>query len=529
MTGAIDLDGYLRRIGYDGARQSTLAVLRGVQYRHALSITFENLDPLLRRPVPLDLPSLERKIVHDRRGGYCFEHNLLFRHALDALGFRVAGLAGRVLWNVPEGAELPRTHMLLRVQIDGESHIADVGFGGQTLTGPLRLHAGSEQATPHEPYRLIEAGGGFMVQSLTGDSWRSLYRFDPQEQRPADYEMANWYVSTHPQSRFLNNLIVALPAPDRRHALFNREFAVHHLGGPTERRLLADARGDPNRSRGRFRPAAPGRSRVGRGAGSAARFRSPLGVNLAPCSDNRRCRPVGVLLGGRPGDDREAHDPMPLPLCAAGEADAVSLDALDHPPGQVVTALDRLIGAETDRHLVQDHVVFDADPGLRGQPVSHPPRQPAMARHHRRDAGPAECPDQRPGGEAAGAPRQLRHEISGVALALGDRRQIARGDRHGAAMGLGIAHDGIAAVVRGLQPLVAVGGPGIGVPCPGGERPGLGAGERPQAESAVDVDPCAASVGDRRDLADRIEGPGIDLPGLGDDDRRSRHPFRSPP
>src|SRR5262245_41034401 len=239
MAETIDLDGYFRRIGYGGSRAPTLETLRALHLRHALAIPFENLDPLRRRPVRLDLASLEQKLVRGGRGGYCFEHNLLFKAALDALGFRVAGLDGRVVWDLPDGVTLPRTHMLLRVAIDGQDYIADVGFGGQTLTGPIRLMADLEQATPHEPFRLRADGGGFLMQVQLAGAWRSLHRFDLQEQMPADYEMANWFVSTHPDSRFVKNLTAALPAPDRRYALLNREFAVHHRNGPSEHRRLA--------------------------------------------------------------------------------------------------------------------------------------------------------------------------------------------------------------------------------------------------------------------------------------------------
>lgn len=241
MAQAIDLDGYLGRIGFSGSRAPTLETLRILHLRHTLAIPFENLDPLLRRPVRLDPASLEQKLVRSGRGGYCFEHNLLFKAALDALGYRVAGLAARVVWNLPEGVTLPRTHMLLRVEIDGQDYVADVGFGGQTLTGPVRLTAGIEQTTPHEPFRLLAAGDGFLMQGLIGGDWKSLHRFELQEQLLPDYELANWYVSTHPESRFVNNLTVAMPAADRRYALFNTEFAVHHLGGPSERRTLAGA------------------------------------------------------------------------------------------------------------------------------------------------------------------------------------------------------------------------------------------------------------------------------------------------
>src|SRR5512145_2461434 len=98
----LDLDAYTKRIGYSGPRDATLETLRALQSLHPRAIPFENLDTLSGKPVRLDVGSLERKLVQSRRGGYCFEQNLLFKHALGALGFDVAALAGRVLWERPD-------------------------------------------------------------------------------------------------------------------------------------------------------------------------------------------------------------------------------------------------------------------------------------------------------------------------------------------------------------------------------------------------------------------------------------------
>src|SRR4249920_3430118 len=96
------LDEYFQRIGHTGPRSPTLDTLRALHLRHTTTIAFENLSPLLGWPVHLDIESLHQKLVRDGRGGYCFEQNLLFSHALRALGFRVAGLAARVLWNTTD-------------------------------------------------------------------------------------------------------------------------------------------------------------------------------------------------------------------------------------------------------------------------------------------------------------------------------------------------------------------------------------------------------------------------------------------
>lgn len=241
MTTPFDLDAYLRRIGYDGGRAPTLDTLRGIHQAHAQSIPFENLDPLLRRPMRLDGEWLRHKLVDDARGGWCFEQNHLLRGALTALGFRTTGLAARVMWNVPEGVVTARGHMLMLVHLDGGPYVADVGFGGLTLTAPLRLMSDVEQPTPHETFRLLGDGDGYVMQARIGDEWKPLYRFTLEEQHPPDYEVSSWFLSTNPRSHFLNGLIAARPAPEGRYALRNTTFTTHHRDGRTERRELTSA------------------------------------------------------------------------------------------------------------------------------------------------------------------------------------------------------------------------------------------------------------------------------------------------
>ncbi|MBE9008889.1 arylamine N-acetyltransferase [Pseudanabaenaceae cyanobacterium LEGE 13415] len=238
----VNLDAYFQRIDYQGDTAPTLETLKAIHLKHATTIAFENLNPLLKRPVLLDPDSLEKKLIHQRRGGYCFEQNLLLRSVLIALGFRVTNLAARVVWNLPEDTMSPRTHMLLRVEIDRETYLADVGFGGITQTAPLALTPDIEQTTPHEPFRLIQTNDTYTLQAKLGEKWKSLYRFDLQEQYFADYEVSNWYVSTHPNSRFVTTLIAARPDVDRRYALLNNQLTLHYLDGRTERQHLSSVK-----------------------------------------------------------------------------------------------------------------------------------------------------------------------------------------------------------------------------------------------------------------------------------------------
>ena len=234
------LDAYLARIAFEGAPVADLRTLQRLHALHASAIPFDNLSPLLGEPVGLDLASLEEKLVRRRRGGWCFEHNLLFAHMLRAVGFEVATLAARVRWNVAPEVSTPRSHCLLHVMVAGERYIADVGFGGLTLTAPLRLEAGLVQSTPHEPHRVVNAGEGFALEAKVAGDWRRLYLFDLHEQLQADYEVSNWYLAHHPQSQFVTGLICARADEDRRHALRNTRYSIHHRDGRTEQRLVID-------------------------------------------------------------------------------------------------------------------------------------------------------------------------------------------------------------------------------------------------------------------------------------------------
>jgi N-hydroxyarylamine O-acetyltransferase len=240
-TSGFDLNAYFKRIGYYAEARPTYDTLAAIQLQHAQAIPFENLNPLLKWPVSLDRNTLQQKLVRDGRGGYCFEQNLLFSHALRECGFRVSWLAARVVWNLPEGTATARGHMLLVVHLDDGPCVADVGFGGLTPTGPLRFHMGTEQTTPHEPFRLRMSEGIFILEARVGGVWKALYHFSMEKQQLLDYEVLSWYLSNHPQSEFVTSLIVARPDANRRYVLRDNRLTVYMVNGPTERYVLTSA------------------------------------------------------------------------------------------------------------------------------------------------------------------------------------------------------------------------------------------------------------------------------------------------
>jgi N-hydroxyarylamine O-acetyltransferase len=235
----LDLDAYCARIGYVGPRTPTLDALRALQELHPAAIPFEAIDVLLGRGVDLSPAAIEAKLIGRGRGGYCFEQNLLFKRVLMAFGFEVEGLLGRVRWMAPPDTTRPRTHMALRVGINGESWLADVGFGGRVPTAPLRFGSTEPQPTRHECFRLAPSADGFVLAAQLGEAWQPLYELSREPQLDVDYEVPNWFTSTHPASPFRHDLLVARTTPRARYTLTGNGLTVRYADGGLERRTLS--------------------------------------------------------------------------------------------------------------------------------------------------------------------------------------------------------------------------------------------------------------------------------------------------
>jgi N-hydroxyarylamine O-acetyltransferase len=236
----LDLDAYFNRIGYNGPQAATLDVLNGIIAAHTRRIPFENIDVLLGRKIELDADSIQRKLIDNRRGGYCFEQNGLMLMVLDALGFEVKPLSARVRIGHPRDFTPPRTHLFTRVEIEGVSWLVDVGVGGLTPTSAIRFELDVEQPTPHEPRRIIRENGVYFHQARLGAEWADVYEFTMEEMPQIDREVSNWYTCAHHQSPFKNRLLAALAGENgKRYTLLNDEFTVRDADGQATKRRLA--------------------------------------------------------------------------------------------------------------------------------------------------------------------------------------------------------------------------------------------------------------------------------------------------
>lgn len=242
MSDVVDLERYFERIGYRGPRTPTLDVLHALTAAHAQSIPFENLDVLLGRPIRLEIGALYHKLVVERRGGYCFEQNGLFMAVLSRLGFEACPLSARVRVGVTDRQiAVPRTHLVLEVKLAGEVWLTDVGVGSASLTSALRCVADLEQPTPHETRRLVREDGRWFHQIRYGESWVDVYEFTGEAMPLIDRRVANWYTSTHPDSKFRQHMFVALARPDgRRVTLHDHALTLRHADGSAEKFTISD-------------------------------------------------------------------------------------------------------------------------------------------------------------------------------------------------------------------------------------------------------------------------------------------------
>jgi N-hydroxyarylamine O-acetyltransferase len=236
---------YLRRLEMDGALPVSAETLRRLHVAHREAFLFENLTIQQGGPIPLSLDALERKFLDDGRGGYCFEHNTLFAGMLRELGFSPVTLLGRVRRGPPE--RRMRTHMVLTVPIEGESWLADVGFGGLGLLEPLPLVEGAVAEQAGVVYTLRREHGLWILamrenaiteqlrQAMFGDESMDLYEFTDDPQTPGDIDLANHYTATHPDSLFRRTLTIQRTSRTERLILRGDTFVCYREGGmPTQ-------------------------------------------------------------------------------------------------------------------------------------------------------------------------------------------------------------------------------------------------------------------------------------------------------
>ena len=231
----LNLPAYLARIGYTGVVAPTLPVLRAIHRCHMLAVPFENLDISRGRRIVLNEDDLVRKIVEERRGGFCYEMNGAFSALLRAIGFEVTLLSARVFRQ--DGTAGPEfDHLTLRVDLD-RPWLADVGFGDSFLE-PLALLPGIAQQDAGSIYRIIETAGVFQLQKCEAVSaWKDMYQFTLQPRQLEEFAAMCHYHQTSPDSSFTRKRLCTRATPEGRVTLSDMKLVITREGDKQERML----------------------------------------------------------------------------------------------------------------------------------------------------------------------------------------------------------------------------------------------------------------------------------------------------
>lgn len=214
-------DEYIQVLGLQRSKPE-LAFLNEITRRHAAQFAFSSVGPMLGDDLPLDIESLYRRIVVNRRGGYCFEQNALMYSMLQELGFKVQLYLGRVIYN--QDIHPPLTHRITLVEIDGLRYLTDVGFGPLGPKHPVNMSG----ETSEQDFRLFRVEerlpGVFHMQTLKSGEYYSLYKFELSRYGPADCEVGHFYSHKHPSATFVNHLVVSSILDNEVRSLRNRKF-----------------------------------------------------------------------------------------------------------------------------------------------------------------------------------------------------------------------------------------------------------------------------------------------------------------
>lgn len=226
---------YLARVGV--ARESVTVDLPGLSdlhERHLRTIPFENLSIHLNEPIVLDVAGLVDKLTIRGRGGFCYELNGAFASLLTTLGFDVAMYEARV---GPDGGGMRFDHMCLRVRIDGNDHLADVGFGASFLR-PLDLGTAAPQTDPAGTYRIVAVGDGGEFDMV--EDGEPQFRFAPVARALNDFADACRYHQTSPASHFTQQPVCSMPTATGRVTISGRTLIITEDGRRTERLVDSD-------------------------------------------------------------------------------------------------------------------------------------------------------------------------------------------------------------------------------------------------------------------------------------------------
>lgn len=243
-TITIDLPAYLHRLRLNpgDVAAPTVAALRRLHRAHVATIPFVNVEAALGRVPDLELGAVERRLVHEGRGGYCLEHVTLYAAVLDALGFAPALRLAAV-----GSSEHLATHLsvLVRPIDDARRWSSDVGFGLGVLV-PLPVPATPGSGDPVRcgmfTHRVdLDCDGHLHLVERDAGGWRRLHTAADEDVSAFQVADANRRVATEAWSPFAGRLVAMRTEAHVRERLRGTAHEVLADGAPPHTTELTPA------------------------------------------------------------------------------------------------------------------------------------------------------------------------------------------------------------------------------------------------------------------------------------------------
>lgn len=235
----LNLGAYLQRIDYQGSLEPTLVTLQALTRAHLDAISFENLDIIAGKSIDTDLARVQEKLVDQQRGGYCHEHNPLFAAVLECLGFAVEGRSARMLMGASEQEMTAIGHTLLNVHLNGSDWLVDVGVGNVGPREPIELKAGNQVQQDAWHYRVERVAHHWLLRYRRHDGWFNIYQFSDEPYYRDDIAHHNYYVSTHKDSPFTQQMVAQYNGATVRYALNGLRLQTFMPDKPVQERVIA--------------------------------------------------------------------------------------------------------------------------------------------------------------------------------------------------------------------------------------------------------------------------------------------------
>ncbi|NJB71684.1 N-hydroxyarylamine O-acetyltransferase [Saonia flava] len=224
----MNIEPYLHRINFHKSPQVSKEVLFELQRNHLLHVPFENLDIHYDRKISLEVSNIYKKIVVDKRGGFCYELNGLFFHLLKEIGFNSKLISARVYEN---GTYYPEfDHLAIVVHLNNEEYLVDVGFGKFSLE-PLKIEMGKQINDSFGYFQFDKYDlDYFRINELKNKELAPVYIFKTKARELSEFKERCEYNQTSEHSHFTQKKLISIVNIDGRVTLNNEQLKITHSG-----------------------------------------------------------------------------------------------------------------------------------------------------------------------------------------------------------------------------------------------------------------------------------------------------------